>query len=92
MKDLTRQDKDKRRLMQIPVRLLRNGVQGSNKRNGSISLLHSDRRSSRESNGDDEERWVTRQKIQNTEIEGQMDNYLPTENFQIWDCKGNEPH
>jgi hypothetical protein len=38
------------------------------------------------------ERWVTRKKIQNTEIEGQMDNYLPTENFQIWDCKGNEPH
>jgi hypothetical protein len=48
----TRQDK--RRLPQILVRLLRNGVQGSNKQNGSNSLLRSDRRSGRESNGDDE--------------------------------------
>lgn len=30
------------------------------------------------------ERWVTHKKIQNTEIQGQMDNYLPNENFQIW--------
>jgi hypothetical protein len=48
----TRQDK--RRLPQIPVLLLRNGVQGSNKRDGSNSLLRSYRRSGRESNGDDE--------------------------------------
>jgi hypothetical protein len=32
------------------------------------------------------ERWVTHKKIQNTEIQGQMDNYLAIENFQIWDC------